>query len=74
MVGGIIFLFVALALSVTSHPFDPRPLLNGFIIVFFLILRFLLVNRLSDVSHQPVEGARKESVAPRTVLAGTGMR
>jgi hypothetical protein len=42
LVSGIIFLFVALALGITTYPFDPRPLLNGFIVVLFLVLGFFI--------------------------------
>jgi len=42
MVSGIIALFVALALGIASYPFDPRPLLNGFVIVLFCVLGFFV--------------------------------
>jgi hypothetical protein len=49
MVSGIIFLFVALALGITSYPFDPRPVIDGFIIVLFLVIGFVIFRVYSQM-------------------------
>ena len=49
LVSGIIFLFVALALAITTYPFDPRPLLNGFIVALFLVLGFFIFTTYAEM-------------------------
>jgi hypothetical protein len=38
LVMGVLFLFVAAALSIAVYPFDPRPILSGAMLLLFLIL------------------------------------
>ncbi len=40
---GIICLFISIAISVASYPFDPRPLLSGAIVALFILLGVIII-------------------------------
>jgi len=44
MVMGMLFLFVAAALSVASYPFDPRPVLGAMFLGVFVVLAIIVVS------------------------------
>jgi hypothetical protein len=43
LVMGIICMFIAITVAISSYPFDPRPLLSGMVVLLFLILGSTIV-------------------------------
>jgi hypothetical protein len=43
LVMGIICIFLAITVAVSSYPFDPRPLLSGIVVVIFIVLGLTIV-------------------------------
>ena len=43
LVMGIICMFIAITVAISSYPFDPRPLLSGMVVVLFIILGSTIV-------------------------------
>jgi hypothetical protein len=46
---GMVWLFVAVAIALSSYPFDPQPVVSGVVIVLFVILGIVIVSVYSQM-------------------------
>jgi len=53
LVMGIICIFLAITVAVSSYPFDPRPLLSGIVVVLFAILGATIIAVYSQMHRDP---------------------
>jgi hypothetical protein len=53
LVMGIICIFLAITVAVSSYPFDPRPLLSGIVVALFAILGATIIAVYSQMHRDP---------------------
>jgi len=53
MVMSILWLFVATAIAISSYPFDPRQVLSGVILVFFILLGAVIFSVYAQMHRDP---------------------
>jgi len=54
LVMGILWLFISATISMASYPFDPRPVVNGAMVLLFLILGAVIVFVYAQMHRDPI--------------------